>query len=146
MGAGFRPKLVVAAKVLVYINGRLFGRCTSFQWTSRTPRRKIHVIDIQHPVELGATTVDVDWSMGVLRVIGDGGLQGAGVVAQQTDLSREKYFSLALVERSTGATIFKADLCATDSESWSVVAKDRMLGQANGSGIVWVNEVGTTIF
>lgn len=141
-----RPKLVVAARVLVYINGRLFGRCTNFHWVSKTPRRKIHTVDIQHPVELGATTVDVDWSMGVLRVIGDGGLQGAGMVAQQTELSREKYFTLTLVERVTGATIFKADLCATDSESWMIAAKDRMLGQANGSGVIWVNEVGTAIF
>lgn len=138
----FRPKLVVAAKVLVYVNGKLFGRCTNFQWTSATPRKKIRTVDIVHPVELAATTVDVTWTMGVLRVSGDGGLQGAGVVAQQTELSREKYFTLVLVERSTGLTLFKADLCETDSESWTIAAKDRMLGQVNGSGIVWVNEAG----
>jgi hypothetical protein len=135
-----RPKLVVAAKVLVYINGKLFGRCSSFQWTSLTPRKKIRTIDIQWPVELAATTTDVTWSMAVLRTIGDGGMQGAGVVAPQNVLSKEKYFTLLLVERTSNLTLFKADMCAVDSEGWSVNAKSLMAGQVSGSGIIWVNE------
>lgn len=136
----FRPKLVVAAKVLVYINGKLYGRCTAFAWTSTSPRKKIRTIDIQHPVELAATTTDVTWTMGVLRVIGDGGLQGSGVVASQADLSREKYFSLTLVERSSGFVLFSCDLNNVEAESWTLAAKDRMLGQVSGAGILWVNE------
>jgi hypothetical protein len=135
-----RPKIVVAAKILVYINGKLFGRCTSFSWSSMTPRKKIRTIDIQHPVELAATTVDIGWQMGVLRTIGDGGLQGAGVVAQQSDLSREKYFTIQLVERTSGLTLFRSDLNNTDAEQWGVTAKGLLSGTANGSGILWVNE------
>lgn len=135
-----RPKIVVAAKVLVYVNGKLFGRCTSFSWTSSTPRKKIRTIDIQHPVELAATTVDITWTLGALRTIGDGGLQGAGIVAQQSDLSREKYFTIQLVERTSGLTLFRSDLNNTDGESWGVTAKGLLAGSAQGSGILWVNE------
>lgn len=136
-----RPSLVHAARILVYVNGRLFGRCTSFSWTSASPRRKIHVVDLPHAIELAATTVDVTWNMGVLRVIGDGGLQGAGMVApQQALLAREKYFSLLLIERTSGLPIFQADLCQVDAEAWTVASKNLLSGQVQGSGIVWVNE------
>lgn len=135
-----RPTLVVAAKILVYINGKLFGRCTSFSWQSTTPRKKIRTIDVQHPVELAATTVDVSWSMGVLRTHGDGGLQGVGIAPVMTELSLEKYFTIQLYDRVTGLTIFRSDMNNTDVESWNITAKGLMQGQAQGSGIVWVNE------
>lgn len=139
-----RPKIAVAAAVLVYLNGKLFGRCTSFSWTSATPHREVRVIDTQHPIELASTTVSLKWNMGVLRTVGDGGLQGAGVVAQQTDLSREKYFTIQLVERRSGLTLFRSDLCNTDTEAWSVTAKGSLAGNASGSGILWVNEASST--
>lgn len=140
---GTRPKLVSAPRILVYINGRLFGRCTSFSWTSTTPRRAIHTIDIANPVELAATTTDVAWQMGVLRTVGDGGAQGAGIVADQVNVIKEKYFTLLLIERQTNMTIFKSDLCNTNVENWSIAAKGLMLGQISGSGLVWVNEAST---
>jgi hypothetical protein len=135
-----RPKIVSAPRILVYVNGKLFGRCTSFSWTSSTPRKKIRTIDIPNPVELAATTVDVTWNLGALRTVGDGGLQGVGIAPQQTDLSLEKYFTLQLIERTSGLTIFRSDLCNTDAETWSVTAKGLLAGAANGSGIIWSNE------
>jgi hypothetical protein len=135
-----RPNLITGPRVLVYINGKLFGKIVSFQWGSATPRKKIRTIDIPHPVELAATTVDMNWNMSVLRLIGDGGAQGAGIVAQQTLLSREKYFTILIIERTTNTTLFRADFCNTDNESWVIQAKDIMRGTINGSGITWVNE------
>lgn len=137
-----RPKIVVAAKVLVYINGKLFGRCTSFSWASATPHKKIRTVDIQWPVELASTTTEIVWTMGLLRTIGDGGLQGAGVVAPQAVLSKEKYFTLLLIERTSNLTLFRADMCAVDAENWTITAKGLMAGQANGSAIIWNNETG----
>lgn len=132
--------LVHGARVLCYINGKLFGRVVSFGWNSSTPRKKIHTIDIPHPVEIATTTSDVTWQMSVLRTVGDGGMQGAGVVATAPVLSREKYFTILLLERTSNQTLFRADLCMTDSESWTVASKELVRGQVTGSGIVWVNE------
>jgi hypothetical protein len=78
--------------------------------------------------------------MNVLRTIGDGGMQGVGLVAQQTDISREKYFSILLLERESDMPLFKADLCQTDSEQWTVTAKGLAAGQISGGGIIWGNE------
>lgn len=138
-----RPKIVVAAKILVYINGKLFGRCTSFSWSSVTQRKELETIDVEIPAELMSTRVRTAWSMGVLRTIGDGGLQGAGVASQQSDLSREKYFTIQLIERTSGLTIFRSDNNNTDSEQWSVNAKGMLIGTASGKSITWVNETAT---
>jgi hypothetical protein len=135
-----RPKLVVAAAVNIYINGKLFGLCTSFSWTSNTQRKEIQCIDIAHAVELAATRTSVVWQMGVLRTRGDGGMQGASVVANQANVIKEKYFTILLVERTTNLPIFKADLCNTDSENWVLTAKGLMAGTVQGKGITWVNE------
>lgn len=137
---GHRPQLVVAAKVLVYVNGRLFGQCTSFSWTSTTGDREVTTVDVDHAMELAPTVTRVSWSMGVLRSIGDGGMQGAGVVPQQQVAASGKYFSLLLLERTSNLVLFKADLSRTSQENWSVNAKGKMEGQVSGKSILWNNE------
>lgn len=140
-----RPKLITAPRILVYINSRLYGVCTSFSFTSTTNRKKIQTVDILHPVELAVTTSVVTWNMGVLRVMGDGGLQGAGVVARPQDLSREKYFSILLVDRLSDLPIFSSDMNNVDAESWSVTAKGLLLGDVRGGGITWSNETNQVV-
>lgn len=136
-----RAKSVHGARVLVYVNGVLFGRCAGFTWNGSSPRRKIHVVDTPHAVELAATTVDCSWSMTVLRTIGDGGIQGAGMIAPQMALvAREKYFQILLVERTSGLPLFQADLCQVDAEAWVLTPKNLLLGSVQGAGIVYVNE------
>jgi hypothetical protein len=139
-----RPKIIAGAHVLVYINGKLFGRATSFTWTSSTPGRKIRVIDTQHAVELAATTIDVDWTLGCVRTVGDGGFQGVGVAATQpTDNSLGKYFTIQLVERRSGLTLFRCDMNNANAEQWSVNAKAQTIGSVSASGIIWLNEAAT---
>lgn len=135
-----RPKLITAPRILVYINSKLYGVVTSFTWTSSTPRKKIRSIDIMHPVELAATITEVTWNMGILRVMGDGGLQGAGVVAKSEYLSREKYFTILLVDRLSDLPLFNSEMNQVDSENWSVTAKGLLSGQVSGAGISWSNE------
>src|SRR5690242_13500671 len=108
------------ARILCYINGKLFGRVTSFSWTSSTPRKKIHTIDIPHAVELATTTSDVTWQMTVLRTVNDGGSQGIGMATTGPNVSKEKYFTILLLDRGTDQTLFRADACMTDNESWTV--------------------------
>ena len=138
-----RSKTVSGAKVVCYINNRAVGVVTSFSWTSSTPRRKIHCIDIPYPVELAATTSDISWQMQLVRTIGDGGAQGIGIATESGLISREKYFTIQLIERTSNLTIFRADYCQTDSENWSVAPKGLMMGNISGSGIAWANETAT---
>jgi hypothetical protein len=137
---GTKPKIVVAAKVLVYINNKLYGQVTSFSWNSSTPNKKIRTVDLQVPVELASTTSDITFNMGVLRTIGDGGIQGVGLVAPMPQLAKQKYFSILLLERTLKMPIFRADYCMVDDENWTLVAKEKMAGQVSCSAIIWTNE------
>lgn len=135
-----RPRSVVGAHVLLYVNGQPFGRVVKFRWTSMTPRKELAVIDILFPVELLPTVSRVSWEMQVVRTMADGGAQGAGLVASQAHLSREKYCTLLLVDRRTDTVLFKSDYNSTDVESWDVTPKNLMLGSVSGKGILWTNE------
>lgn len=135
-----QSRLITSARLLVYINGRLFGRCNSFSINSVTPIKEIETIDVQFPLELAVARVRVGWTMGVLRTIGDGGLQGAGVIAPQAVLSRQRYFTLQIVERQSGLTFFQSVYNMAGSEDWNVVVKQIVAGSVTGSGILWTNE------
>lgn len=135
-----KPRSVVGAHVLLYVNGQPFGRVVKFRWTSITPRKKSRVIDILFPVELIPLATEVGWEMQVIRTMADGGAQGAGLAVQQQHLSKEKYCTLLLVDRRTDTTLFKSDYNNADMESWEVTPKNLMLGSIAGSGIIWTNE------
>lgn len=135
-----RPVILTSARVLVYVNGRRFGRCTSFTWSSQTQHREVETVDLEFPVELATARAKLSWQMGVVRTTGDGGAQGAGMVPQQTALSREKYFTLQLVDRASGYTLFKCSMCVTNSEQWTIRAPGVVAGQVSGAGITWSNE------
>lgn len=135
-----QSRLITSARLLVYINGRLFGRCESFVINSVTPIKEIETIDLQFPSELAVTRCRVSWTMGVLRTIGDGGMQGAGIVAPQAVLSKQRYFTVQIVERQSGLTFFQSVLNMVDDESWSVVVKQIVRGSVSGRGILWTNE------
>jgi hypothetical protein len=137
-----RSRLIGAPQVVVFINGQPFGKCTSFQWTSLTPHVEEETVDVMFPVELKPVRTKVAFQMGVLRLIADGGMQAAGLVPQQQHLSRERYFTVQLIERKTGTTLFSSTMNVVDSESWSVRPKGLLEGTVVCKGVTWVNEAG----
>lgn len=135
-----RPRLITAARILVFINNRLYGRCGGISWQSVTPKKAARSVDIPYVQEYMPTTFEVTGSMTVYRMIGDGGTEGAGIQAAQIDISREKYFTMILVERSTDTAILQIDNATVQSQSWSVSAKGVLMGQIGFSGIISTNE------
>lgn len=133
-------RIIVGAKVVVYVNGRLFGRITAFSFESITNRKPIHTVDIPWAQELAATTVTTRGSMKILRLSGDGGAQGAQLVAPQHQISAEKYMTILVIDRSTETTLFQSDNCQVNSESWEVDARGRMEGSIGFESILWFNE------
>lgn len=131
---------IVGATVDCYINGKLYSVVTSFRWSSDTSRRSIHGIDSAEPLELAPTITRVTGSVGLLRSHMDAGIEGVGVVAPLQDLSREKYFTIALMDRMTGTIIFKADNCSVMNQSWDVPARGMVTGQMTFEAIGWGNE------
>lgn len=138
--ATHRPIVISGAHVECYVNGRLVGRVTSFQMNSSTPYKSARGIDVMHTLEKIVTTTDISFSLGLVRTMGDGGAQGAGITSAPEDISLMKYFTVLLKERRTDLPVFKADLCVCTAENWSVDAKGRMTGSVSCEGITWSNE------
>lgn len=134
---------VVGPNVIVYINGRVYGQVEAFEWDSATPKKPIYGIDSCDPFELAPTTTACRATLSAIRTHGDGGFQGAGIVAQFADISREKYFTFVIIDRVTKTTLFEAALCSSTSEKWRVAAKAIMKGTLSFEGITWVNEAST---
>lgn len=132
--------IITGARVVAYINGQRFGRVTDFKFESATPRKPIYGLDSGEPYELAPQTTRITGSLGLYRTVGDGGIEGPGIVARFEDLPREKYFSLTLIERSSDKVIFRADNCAVMSQSWSVSIKGVMMGNFSFEALTWSNE------
>jgi hypothetical protein len=133
-------RLLSGAKVILYINGNPYAAVVSFKWDSTTGRKAIYGLDSGEPYELAPTTNKIVGTMMLLRTIGDGAAEGAGLVAQFADVPREKYFSLSLIERSTDTQIFRADRCSVLNQSWDVPSKGLAMGSLNFEALSWNNE------
>lgn len=136
-----RSLMLTGAQVMLYVNGVRFGRVSAFSWNSDTPRKKEYVVDSMLPMELMQTVSSISGTMTVHRLSMDGGAEGAGMVAPVPDLSREKYFSLLLVDITSGFVIFQADSCSVESQSWRAGARDRIVGNISFSALSYSNEV-----
>lgn len=136
-----QARIVTAAHVYCYINGRRFGRVFSFQWGASTPSEEIDGIDCVETLELAPTRSKVQAQMGIYRTIGDGGIEGPGIQPSSSELQRGKYFSVMLIERLSDTVLFQAEFCKVDSQSWSVVTKDFMKGSVSFKALTWSNEV-----
>ena len=138
-----RQKTIVSAGVILHLNGRPYGRVTSFQWTSDTPRSAKYGLDSPLPVELAPTITRVTGRVGVVRTVGDGGIEGAGMTTAFETLIREKYFTLQLIERGSDTVVFEAKSCSVTQQSWSVPEKGKVTGEIAFEALSWANELQT---
>lgn len=133
-------KILVGARIRAYINNRLLGTVTRFSFSSDTGSKAYVGIDSYAPYEISSGMTKISGSIGFLRTIADGGLEGAGIIAPFKMLSREKYFSIVLVEALSNTIVFRCDKAKIQAQSWEIPAKGKFVGVANFVGIEWSNE------
>ncbi|WNM70276.1 hypothetical protein [Myxococcus phage Mx1] len=134
------PKTLRGADLQVYINGRLFAVCTGIRWQADPGRHPIFGIDKYTPFELAPGPSTIRGNIDCLRQRRDGGLEGRGVAAPEHLLLLEKYFSLAVVDRSTDTVILAIEEAAAATQSWQVNAKGDLTGSFSFEGLGWFNE------
>jgi hypothetical protein len=134
-------KTLTGAHIIVYINGKLYSRCSAFSWNSQTVHTPIYGIDSPEPFELASGQTKVSGTMSVYRLVGDAGAQGAGMIQKYEDVPLGKYFNITLLDRSTDLIVFQARFCALSSESWNIAAKGIITGQLAFEAIEWSNEM-----
>lgn len=134
-------QIVVGADIFVYVNGNRFSRVFNFSFQAQTPSREIGGIDTVEPLELAPTVSRCQGSIGMYRLHGDGGLEGAGITTPAAELPRRKYFSIMLIDRNTDTVLFRADRCWVDEQQWQFGTKVQAQGTAKFKALSWSNEV-----
>ena len=133
-----RSRLITGAQVVVYVNGSMLGRVASIGIMNSTPRKELHTIDTLEPMELMPQSVSGHGQMQIYRLHQDGGIQALGMAAVWEDVSREKYFSILVLDRATDTTLFRADKCSTISENWTF-NRGHIMGDVAFSFVRWSN-------
>lgn len=137
-------KVLTGARLILLVNGLPFAKISEFGFSSDAPVRAIHGIDQIEAFELASTTAGVSGSMQIYRLAGDGGAEGAGITTPFPDLSRARYFSIAVLDRLRDQVIFEARRCSLTSQAWSMAARGIVTGHLNWVGIDWTNEASPT--
>jgi len=135
------PRILHGARVALYVNGQAFGRVMGFQWSATYAQKPVYALDSSSAYELIPTQAKVIGTVNVYRLVGDGGAEGAQMATQFQDMIRQKYFTLALVERSTGLVLFQANRCSLQGQSWNAPIKGFVTGVINFEALEWENEV-----
>lgn len=135
-------RLITAAHILVYINGKIYGRCGGIKYRITDQIRKIRGVDSLDPLELAPATSDISGTIRIFRTIADGGIEGAGFHPSHHYLPKGKYFSLELVERLSRTSIFKADYCRVVDQDWDITPKRIVEGVVTFESLSWSNETG----
>lgn len=136
-----RARILTSAACLVFVNGKIYSQISDFAWNSDTPKKAIYCVDQMEPAELAPTTVKTGFTMSLYRVKGSAGARGAGMVGTFPDLSRERYFSVMIVDRENGLVVFRADECSAESEHWNAPAKSMVTGSLSVSCLAWSDEM-----
>lgn len=133
-------KVLRGADLQVYINGDLFGVCTAIRWQSSKGNRAIYGIDQMEPFEIAPGQVHIRGVIESIRLRRDGGYEGRGIIAPHRQVLLEKYFAMAVVDRSTDTVLMAIDRTSADNPSWSVSAKQELSGNFSFEGIGYTSE------
>jgi hypothetical protein len=136
---------IVAAQVLVLVNGRVFGEVTDWSFNSSTPNTPNHGIDTQIAYDFSPGFVIGQGTIAALRLHNSGGLEGRGVAAPLALIPTEQYFSMLLVNRRNRSTIWRSDYCKVDGQVMAISARERAGLSFQFKAINWQNEVDDVI-
>lgn len=136
-------KTVRGADLQVYVNGSLFGVATAVRWSADPGRHAIYGIDQYTPFELAPGQSVIKGTVDIVRQHLDGGIEGRGAAAPERQLLLEKYFSIAIVDRSTDSAILAIDSAAVDSQQWSSQTRGILTGSFTFTGLGWSSEAET---
>lgn len=135
--------LITTPHCVCYINSVPFARCCGLTFDSMTPRKEIRAIDTLQSVEIIPIGASVKGTIQVYRLKRDGGVEAAGLIATLESLTREKYASLMVIDRSTDTRIVQVDKLMVENQSWSFVPKSFVVGTISFTGLNYNNDAQT---
>jgi len=116
------------------------GIVNSFEYSIDTGRKAIYGIDSIIPFELAPGPYSITGRIQCVRIRFDGGLEGRGISASQSNLLLEKYVSFSLVDRASDRVIFRLDDAAVITQNWIINERSVMRGSFSFEGLTWYSD------
>ena len=114
------PVVLVGAKIQLYINNVVYKQVESLTFTVDTDVEEIMGIDSLFAQELTPSKVKVFGSVQGLRLMNNGGLQGAAIRPLYLDFAASPYISIRVVDRQTQEEIFACFDAMVTSENHTI--------------------------
>lgn len=138
-----RAKILTGARAKVLINGQLVGLFASCNWSIRQEKVPVFILGRYNPAEITPTSQEaVTLDLRGYRVVDAGPYKVANATLLR-NLLEEEDFSVAVLDRQTGKTIFTAVGCRVTG--WSSGVANRGISDISISiiGLVGEDEFGT---
>ena len=126
---------LVAGNVMLILNNKVVGVCTSASWDIDYNVRPIYGIDQTIPQELAPTTYKTSFNFNGIRVVKQS-LEDAGIISYPGISAFAPYISIAVIERLSGTALVNIQAAMIDSVKNSVSAKGMMTFDISGTGFV----------
>ncbi len=126
---------IVAGNVMVILNNKVVGICTSASWSIDYNVRPLYGIDQTTPQELMPTTYKTDFTLNGVRVVKQS-LEDAGIISYPGVSAFAPYISIAIIERLSGTAIMNITAAMVDSVKNTVSSKGLMTFDISGTGFV----------
>ena len=136
-----RATTVVSAGVYLALNGKKYAPVSAFSWAPSVATRTIHGIDSLLPFELVPGATRCTGRITIWRTIGGAGAEGAGMAALQSEIHRQKYFTLQLIERGSDTVLFEGRYSTWTAQSWTAAEKGRVVGVLDFESLDFSNEL-----
>lgn len=112
-----KAKVLTGARAKILINGALVGLFSNASWSLRQGKEALYILGRFSPGEITPTDqAPVQLSLTGYRVVNAGPYKVAKATLLK-NLLQEEDFSVAVLDRQTGETIFQADGCRV--QGWS---------------------------
>ncbi len=135
-----RSKTLRGLDLIVYINGRPWAVCDSVDYDVDYGTEDVYGIDNMQPQEIASHRVRLDGSLHFFRQHNSAGVEGIGIAPVESELTRERYFYLQIVDRQTDTTYFEVPKAKIRRQRGGAKARGIAEGTLTFGGCGWANE------
>lgn len=132
--------LVTSPHCVCYINSVPFARCCGLNLDVLTPRKELRGIDTLEITELVPVGASARGSLQIYRMHRDGGIEAAGLAATFDALTREKYASVMILDRSTDTVLAQINKFCVQHQSWAFTPRSFVIGTISFIGLDYNND------
>lgn len=118
-----KSNILTGARAKIMINGNVVGLFSQCSWSIRQDKQPAFILGRHNPAEITPTTQEpVQLTLNGYRVVDAGPYKVANATLLK-DLLNEEDFTVSVIDRQTGKTIFQAVGCRVQGWSSGVAAR-----------------------